>query len=101
RALPAVGGGLFFVLVVALILGSGTSEQAGGAQRFVNAWKRGDYAAMHAQLTPKAQRLFPLPAFEAAYRSAAATATAFAVDPGEARDSDVGAVVPVTLRTRA
>lgn len=100
RALPALGGAVFLLLLVALIRSCGTSDEVSGARRFAGAWERGDYAAMHAQLTERAKRLFPRAAFEAAYRSAAATATATAVEAGDVRDADGGAVVPLTLRTR-
>jgi transpeptidase family protein len=100
RALPVLGGGLFLILLILLIRSCGTSEEVTGARRFASAWERGDYTAMHAQLTERAQRLFPRAAFDAAYRSAAATATATAIEAGDPRDSDEGAVIPVTLRTR-
>jgi penicillin-binding protein A len=100
RALPAVGGAAFLLLLIVVIAGAGTSDEVSGARRFAHAWERGDYAGMHAQLTDRAKRLFPRAAFDAAYRTAAATATTTKVEAGDARDADGGATVPVTLRTR-
>ena len=100
RAVPALGGGLLFVLIVALILGSGTSEQAGGAQRFADAWKRGDYAAMYEMLSSGAKERTSRPAFERAYKMAAATATTVSLGPGKPHDASGGARVPVTVATR-
>jgi hypothetical protein len=71
------------------------------AQDFVDAWARGDYAAMHAQLTDAARRRTPLREFTADYKKAAATATATALRPGKAGEPVDGVVtVPVTVSTR-
>ena len=48
---------------------------------FVEAWERGDYAAMHALLTPEAQRSTSVARFARAYRRAATTATTAAWPP--------------------
>ncbi|HKP92165.1 MAG TPA: hypothetical protein VJT75_19505, partial [Thermoleophilaceae bacterium] len=99
RALPALGGIVLLLVVVVVAMSTGESDAVRGANRFAAAWARSDYAAMHAQLTDRARRLFPRAAFEAAYRRAAATATLERVTPGKAHDADDGAAVPVTLRT--
>ena len=71
------------------------------AQRFADAWATGDYAAMHALLTPEARRRVPLDEFSAAYREAAKIATLDRVTAGRAAEPGEGAVaVPVTQRTR-
>jgi len=67
----------------------------------VEAWERGDYAAMHALLTPEAQRSMPVARFARVYRRAATTATTAAVDAtrlSEPRDGTV--TVAMRMRTR-
>src|SRR5919206_4580501 len=100
RALPAAGALLLLVLVIALVASLGASDQVSGARRFLSAWERGDYAAMHAQLTDDAKRRYPRTVFDAAYRAAAATETAVRVDAGDAHDSGGGARASVAFRTR-
>ena len=56
---------------------------APAAQRLLNAWERGDYEAMHAELTPDAQDEYPLERFERIYTNAAETATVASVTAGE------------------
>ena len=71
------------------------------AIRFVAAWERGDYASMHAMLTPQAREQWPLQRFARAYRRAEATATVArlrASRPRKARDDTI--TVPVDVRTR-
>jgi len=71
------------------------------AARFVVAWERGDYASMHAMLTPQAREQWPLQRFARAYRRAHATATVArvrAARPRTARDDTIA--VPVDVRTR-
>jgi peptidoglycan glycosyltransferase len=71
------------------------------AQDFADAWARGDYAAMHALLTPEQQREIPLARFAAAYHGAAKTATLLSLTVGRASEPAAGVVsVPVELRTR-
>ena len=76
-------------------------DEKRAAQRFAAAWVRGDYAAMHAQLTPSARRRFPLARFTKLYRSAAGTATVERVERTGAmrRDEDTFAL-PVRAVTR-
>ena len=80
-------------------------DELDGVERFAEAWERGDLKAMHAELSPAAQREHPLPRFRAAYEQAELTATlgrVLAGDPEEAQTPDGadGAALPVTLRTR-
>ena len=89
---------LVLAIVVAGSCGSSDEESAGA--RFAAAWERSDWAAMHRELTPDAQRRYPPAALERAYGGAAATATATAVDAGRARGDGDAAVVDVALRTR-
>ena len=68
---------------------------------FADAWTRGDYAEMHALLTPEEQRRVPLERFAATYREAAKVATLSGVTVGRAREPvDDVVTVPVALRTR-
>ena len=96
----ALGAGLVVVLALALLTGGPPPEEA-AAERFVKAWARGDYPAMHAELTEDGRRATPVRRFREAYRRAAATATATAVAPGRVGELRDGAVtVPVAVRTR-
>ena len=71
------------------------------AIRFVSAWERGDYASMHAMLTPEARERWPLQRFARAYRRAAATATVARVRASRPRKAQNDAIaVPVDIRTR-
>jgi len=84
-----------------LLLSGGSDVERERAQRFVTAWERGDYAAMHAELSEESRRATPLAEFSAAYRRAAATATATAFQAGEIEQSRDGVVqIPMTIRTR-
>src|SRR5690349_12375442 len=95
--------------VAALAFAGGVVVGAGGdsavreaAQDFADACARGDYAAMHALLTPRAQQRTPLQRFTAAYRDAATTATATGVVAGRAEEplQDGTVNVPMRVRTR-
>jgi cell division protein FtsI/penicillin-binding protein 2 len=71
------------------------------AQRFAEAWSRGDYATMRSLLTEEDRRAVGLKRFAAAYRSAAKVSTLSSVSVGKAGEPQSGAVtVPVSLRTR-
>jgi peptidoglycan glycosyltransferase len=89
-------------LIVGLVLGAGhvPGEQR-VVERFAQAWAKGDYAAMRAQLTPATQQA-DAAALAAAYRATAATASARSFDVGEPeRGDDDGYTLPVTARTTA
>jgi peptidoglycan glycosyltransferase len=71
------------------------------ASEFVTAWERGDYAAMHAMLTPETQDGNPVTDFAKAYRGAAATATTSKLVAGRASNPRDGMVtVPIDVQTR-
>jgi penicillin-binding protein A len=71
------------------------------ATRFATAWERGDYAAMHAMLTPGARSEIPLRRFARAYRRAATTATLTGLEAGRPREDASGAMtIPVSAQTR-
>jgi peptidoglycan glycosyltransferase len=95
-----VAGVAAFAIGVAVGAG-GKDPRQQVAQEFADAWSRGDYAAMHALLTPEAQRRVPLQRFAAIYRDAARTSTLDGVRAGRAREPGDGTVtVPVAMRTR-
>lgn len=89
------------VAVALLTLSGGGSPEKLAAERFVGAWTRGDYSAMHGELTEPDRRALPVRRLRAAYRAAATTATATAVVHGEVGDPRDGVVsVPMAVRTR-
>ncbi len=102
RALPAL-------LVAATAFAAGlavgashTPADARVAERFADAWRRGDYAGMWAELTPALQRRLDAATLARAYRAAAATATATRLTIGEPRDGPGDTwLVPVVARTIA
>ena len=103
RALPTLGGLAAVSLVAGLLVGAATESAAERtASSFAEAWKRGDYSAMHRLLTPDARARYPLAEFRRAYRRAAATATATldrcrAIPDGVDGDA---VTVPVVVDTR-
>lgn len=96
---------LLLLAVAAFVGGAVTAarqepEELRAAQRFAAAWTRGDYAAMHAQLSPAARAAFPLPRFTRLYRRAAETATTERVErAGRVRRVE-GEVFRVRMRAR-
>ncbi len=80
---------------------SSTSPEEDLARRYAAAWERNDYAGMYDLISTGDQRSVSRPAFESAYREAAATATLIGVSPGELSRSEAGDVIlPVTVRMR-
>lgn len=101
RALLTLGGAL--VLVGLALLGWSLfteSDKEEVAERFAQAWAREDWEAMHSMLSPDTRADLEPEALADAYREAAATATATAVEPGDADLDDGGVAVPVTVSTR-
>ena len=71
------------------------------AQRFVDAWARQDYRAMHDELSSSAQEKYSVSEFAADYLEAQEASTATAIDPGDAKEPSNGVVdVDVGIRTR-
>lgn len=96
----ALAGGVCAVTVLLTLTGGPPAEEA-AAQRFADAWTQGDFAAMHAELTPADQRAMSLREFTDRYRAAASTATATAFAHGNVGGFDDGAVsVPMIVTTR-
>jgi Penicillin binding protein transpeptidase domain/NTF2-like N-terminal transpeptidase domain/Penicillin-binding Protein dimerisation domain len=99
RALP-----LIVVAVVAFVVGAkaGTpgSPEKEAAQRFAAAWAQKDFAAMYAELSEASRRAVSETDFAAAYREAAEVATLRTLEvrsPGDPRDKDGAAVVPIGI----
>ena len=84
--------------IAGLIVAAGSPEQD-MAERFVNAWAKQDFKAMHDELTSDAQRDFSTNKFAEAYRRAQRTATAIAIRPGGAHGSGDSVKVDVGVRT--
>ena len=89
-AIAAFAGGM--------MLAAGAESDAG--ERFFEAWERGDYAAMHAELTPAAQEDYPLERFERSYADAAQIATISTLEAGEVETDGDAVVAPVAIETR-
>jgi penicillin-binding protein A len=91
---------------VAGVLVGGTSAAEETARRFVDAWGREDFPAMHGELSAEAAQRYPLRRFTSMYEEAEATAT---VDRLEGDDPDgTGSIsgqevvnIPVTVETHA
>jgi cell division protein FtsI/penicillin-binding protein 2 len=88
--------------VVGVVVGAG-ADSAGesAAKRYAAAWERGDYAGMYRLLSSDSQSRIEQAGLAAAYRRAAATATATAVSIGSPGGESGGKVrLPVAMRTR-
>ncbi|MBV9213547.1 MAG: hypothetical protein JOZ25_07860, partial [Actinobacteria bacterium] len=100
RAAPALGGIILLVVLIVIIASAGSSPAIGVAREFTRAWERGDYRGMYALLSPQSQRSIDPARFAAAYRSAADTATAVGLSARTPSESQGGARVAMTVRTR-
>lgn len=90
--------------LIGLIVGAnhGSTPSIALADRFVQAWSRGDYAAMYSEITPSARHEVSPSQFVADYEADTRTATAISRSiVGRARSLSGGRVaVPVRIRTR-
>jgi len=80
----------FVAFVLGAVAGAPGSPDREAAQRFADAWERGEFAAMYRELNPTSKRAIGLDEFTLAYREAAETATARAFDFGSAGDEAPG-----------
>ncbi len=83
--------------VAGVVVASGPAAPA--AQRFLDAWERGDIEAMYTELTPAARDDFSLERFTRAYDDAAMTATITSVSTGEVSEQGDAAVAPIRFQT--
>jgi penicillin-binding protein A len=87
---------------VGLVVGARhTPASEAHARSFAQAWARGDYATMYAQLTTAERGRIARPRFATLYRNALSTATATRLDTGEPRKDGDAYRVPVHIVTRA
>jgi peptidoglycan glycosyltransferase len=87
RASPVVAIALV-AFVAGLVTGAGGDNSA--AQRFVDAWERGDTEAMYSELTGDAQDKYTREEFERAYADAEQIATIETVSADDAQDAASG-----------
>jgi hypothetical protein len=89
-------------LAVGIVVGARHEDSGQVAlKRFLAAWGHQDYAAMHAQLGPKAQHRTSLRRLSRTYREAADTLTLKSVSTGRpSKIVDGHVTVPVALQTR-
>ena len=104
RAAPVALIGFIAFVAGALVARTSPDEQA--AQRFVDAWVKQDFQAMHAELTDQAAKQYPEEDFIAEYASAETTATLKSVEAGEpdgttSVSGQEAIAVPVTVHTHA
>jgi penicillin-binding protein A len=87
---------------VGTVVGMGhESAEATVARKWASAWERGDYRAMHALLSERAQKRASLERFVRTYRQSADTVTVSEVRAGRPRrGEDDTYVLPVRLQTR-
>jgi cell division protein FtsI/penicillin-binding protein 2 len=91
---------------VAGMLVGGTSASEETASRFVDAWAREDFEAMHGELSPGAARRYPLGRFTTMYEEAEVTGTVARLEGGD--PDGTGSIsgqevvnLPVTVHTHA
>jgi cell division protein FtsI/penicillin-binding protein 2 len=101
RTLP-----LAIVAIVAFAFGASAgapgSPEKEAAQRFTEAWAKGEFAAMYRELNDASRAATPLGEFAGAYRRAEETATLRTLDadsPGDSESRGGRTVVPVTMST--
>ena len=97
-----MAAGVVAVLALAALLARSLlaeSEAEALAERFGEAWAGEDYGAMYGMLDPASRMETAEEEFAAAYEEAATTATATDVEPGEAREAEGAAILPVTVTT--
>ncbi len=100
RALPLVGIA-FVAFVMGVVQGCPGNPNKDAAGRYVDAWEKGDYESMYAELSTKSQEAIPLDRFEARYEDTAAIATLESVDADEVEGDETEAEVPIQATTLA
>ncbi len=105
RALP-LGIVAVISLMVGASVGAGGSPERDAASRYVEAWTRQDFAAMHAELNEASKKEITTDGLAKAYADAQAVATLRTIDPGspggtESRKGTTIVPVPVDVATLA
>jgi cell division protein FtsI/penicillin-binding protein 2 len=99
RALPVLLIGIAAFVFGALVGGTSASEEA--ARRFVDAWSREDFDAMHAELSEDAAARYPVDRFTSIYEEAERASTLKTIAAGDPDGSGDTISVPVDVRTYA
>jgi hypothetical protein len=101
QRLVPLSGLAFVAFIFGIVMGAGyVAPERKVADRFVQAWQKGDYRAMYDQLSDASRQRVSFESFQGAYRDAAATATLRSLRFGHAGNPGGATVaVPVTART--
>jgi Penicillin binding protein transpeptidase domain/NTF2-like N-terminal transpeptidase domain len=96
--IAAIGGGIYLARRTVLK----PDHRQDAVVKFVDAWKRGDQAAMYAQLDAASRKAYPRISFDARYRQAKKASGATQLRAGRISPlrKDGTVVVPVTVRTK-
>jgi penicillin-binding protein A len=94
----AIGGGIYLATRTVLK----PDHRRDAVAKFVDAWKRGDQAAMYAQLDAASRKAYPRISFDARYRQAAKASGMTQLKVGRLSPlrKDGTVAVPVTVRTK-
>lgn len=91
----------FIAFIAGVVTGCPGSPNRDAAERYVDAWSRGDYSAMHAELSTASQTAVPLERFISRYGESEAVATLDSLTHEDAEGDEESAEVPISARTRA
>lgn len=100
RALPLVGVALV-AFILGAIQGCPGSPNRDAAERYVEAWQKGDYEAMYGMLSTKSREGIAEDRFIARYQEAEAIATMRALEHDDAEGDETNAEVPMKVQTLA
>ena len=93
----------FVAFVVGAVQGAPGSPEKDAAQRYAQAWEKGDFGAMYRELNQASKASTSIDDFVLAYHEAEGVATLRSLEadsPGDASDVDGVAVVPVAVDAR-
>ena len=91
----------FIAFIAGVVTGCPGSPNRDAAERYVEAWSKGDYSGMHAELSTTSREAIPLERFITRYGESEAIATLDSISAEGAEGSEEEAEVPVTALTRA
>ena len=100
RALPLVGIAAV-AFIMGFVQGCPGNPNRDAANRYADAWEKGDFQSMYDELSTKSQEAVPLDRFEARYEEAEAMATLEGLTADSAGGDETVAEVPMEARTRA